>query len=337
MQPNTLSYDHGRLFVALAGVNGVAVFRVEQEKDLEIAFEGVLPVGAYPAALLYTAHIKTLFIANGRRSYDQVLGDMPEGNGSPELTLFGERVTPNHHALAREYILFDNFYVNGDVSADGHFWSTAGTSTEYVDKMWPHEYSQRLPGILDAPYDGDADHDQPVAAPQSGFLWDRLLKAGISFRNYGEWYAHEQQDPKKVHVYLAGLKNHSNMNFRDDLGDVTDQQRVNEWEREFTEFEKNGQLPRFSLIYVPATTRWGPSPAFKRQQPWLRTMIWRWDASSSASRRAAIGRRAPFSCWRMTPSTGLNMWTRIARPCWSFRPIRSGTRFRVNRTRQCRW
>src|SRR5437879_1589764 len=414
VQPNALAYDHGRLFVALAGVNGVAVFRIEQEKDLEIAFEGVLPVGAYPAALLYAARVKTLFIANGRnlvtgpnvpgrspegpfryvgdiigggiealtdaefekqrprlltlaqqiygnghavsrkaeskppiryvfyvikenRTYDQVLGDMPEGNGSPELVLFGEKVTPNHHALAREYILFDNFYVNGDVSADGHFWSTAGTSTEYVDKMWPHEYSERLPGILDAPYDGDADHDQPIAVPQSGFLWDRLLKAGISFRNYGEWYAHEQQDPKKVHVYLAGLNNHPNMHFRDDLGYVTEQQRVNEWEREFTEFEKNGQLPRFSLIYGPATTRWGPSPAFKRQQPWLRTMIWRWDASSSASRRAAIGRRAPFSCWRMTPSTGLNMWTRIARPCWSFRPIRSGTRFRVNRTRQCRW
>ena len=339
VQPNALAYHHGRLFVTLAAVNGIAVFRVQKEKDLEIAFEGVLPVGAYPAALLYAARVKTLFIANGRnlvtgpnvpgrsaegpfryvgdiigggiealtdaefekqrprlltlaqqiygngyavtrkaepkppiryvfyiikenRTYDQVLGDMSEGNGSPELTLFGEKVTPNHHALAREYILFDNFYVNGDVSADGHFWSTAGTSTEYVDKMWPHEYSQRLPGILDAPYDGDADHDQPVAAPQSGFLWDRLLKAGISFRNYGEWYAHEQEDPKKVHVYLAGLKNHSDMNFRDDIGDVTDQERVNEWEREFTAFEKNGQLPRFSLIYLPGDHTVGTKPGF---------------------------------------------------------------------------
>jgi len=337
VQPNALAYDQGRLFVALAAVNGVAVFRVEQEKDLEIAFEGVLPVGAYPTALLYADRVKTLFIANGRnlvtgpnvpwrsaqgpfryvgdmvgggiealndvefekrrprlltlaqqiygnwpaasrktgpkppighvfyvikenRTYDQVLGDMPEGNGSPELALFGEKVTPNHHALAREYILFDNFYVNGDVSASGHFWSTAGTSTEYVDKMWPHEYSQRLTGMLDAPYDGDADHDRPVAAPQSGFLWDRLLKAGISFRNYGEWYAHEAEDPKKVHVYLAGLKNHSDMNYRDDIGDVTDQERVDEWEREFTEFEENGQLPRFSLIYLPSDHTVGTKP-----------------------------------------------------------------------------
>jgi len=77
----------------------------------------------------------------------------------------------------RQYILFDNFCVDGDVSADGHLWSTAGTSTEYVNKIWPMEYSKRAPGVLDAPYDGDAAHDHPVAAPQSGFLWDRLIQA----------------------------------------------------------------------------------------------------------------------------------------------------------------
>jgi DNA-binding beta-propeller fold protein YncE len=344
VQPNALAYGNGRLFVALAGVNGVAVFRVTQEKDLEMTFEGVLPVGAFPTALVYSANVTTLFVANGRnlvtgpsavaepgttthslenkpfryvadilgggiealtgadfekqrprlrslaeqiygdrkvaprtaerqppikyvfyvikenRTYDQVLGDMPEGNGSRELAIFGEKVTPNHHALAREYVLFDNFYVNGDVSADGHFWSTAGTSTEYVSKMWPHAYSQRTPETLDAPYDGDADHDRPVAAPQSGFLWDRLLQAGISFRNYGEWYSHENDDPKKMHAYLAGLKNHSDMKYSDDIGDVTDQQRVDEWEREFTTFEKSGRLPRFSIIYLPSDHTVGTRP-----------------------------------------------------------------------------
>ena len=339
VQPNALAYAHGRLFVALAAFSGVAVFQVEQEKDLDIRFEGVIPVGSFPTALSYSIQAKALFIANGRndvtgpnapvhsgvppfqyigdilgggiealtdaefnryhprlqtlaariyggrkeshpaqehhppikyvfyvikenRTYDQVLGDMPEGNGSPELVLFGEKVTPNHHALAREYILFDNFYVNGDVSADGHLWSTAGTSTEYVNKIWPMEYSKRAPGALDAPYDGDAGHDHPVAVPQSGFLWDRLLKAGISFRNYGEWYSHEDEDQSKIHVYLAGLKDHSDMNYRDDIGDITDQQRVDEWEREFSEFEANGQLPRFSLIYLPDDHTVGTKPGY---------------------------------------------------------------------------
>jgi hypothetical protein len=203
------------------------------------------------------------YVIKENRTYDQVLGDMPEGNGNADLVLFGEKVTPNHHALAREYILFDNFYVNGDVSADGHLWSTAGTSTEYVNKVWPMEYSKRAPGILDAPYDGDADHDRPVAVPRSGFLWDRLLKAGITFRNYGEWYSHEEEDQSKIHVYLTGLKDHSDMNFRDDIGDITDQLRVDEWEREFGEFEANGQLPRFSLIYLPDDHTVGTKPGYR--------------------------------------------------------------------------
>ncbi|MBZ5593867.1 MAG: hypothetical protein LAP39_16635 [Acidobacteriia bacterium] len=339
VQPNALAYDRGRLFVALAAVSGVAVFQVEQDKDFDIRFEGVIPVGSFPTALSYSKQANTLYVANGRnvitgpnapvhsgvrpfryvgeilgggiealtdaeldryhhrlqslagriygggkaprhvpvrrppikyvfyvikenRTYDQILGDMPEGNGSSELVLFGQKVTPNHHALAREYILFDNFYVNGDVSADGHLWSTAGTSTEYVNKIWPMEYSKRAPGALDAPYDGDAEHDHPVAVPQSGFLWDRLLKAGISFRNYGEWYSHEDEDPSKIHVYLSGLKDHSDMNFRDDIGDITDQQRVDEWEREFGEFETNGQLPRFSLIYLPNDHTVGTRPEY---------------------------------------------------------------------------
>ena len=103
------------------------------------------------------------YVIKENRTYNQVLGDMPEGHGSPDLILFGKDVTPNHHALAREYVLFDNFYVNGDVSADGHLWSTAGTSTEYVNKIWPTEYSGRAATAFDASYDGDAAHDAPVA------------------------------------------------------------------------------------------------------------------------------------------------------------------------------
>src|SRR5437870_3528244 len=78
-----------------------------------------------------------IYVIKENRTYDQVLGDVKEGNGAPDLVLFGEQVTPNQHALARQFVLFDNFYVDGDVSADGHLWSTAASSTDYVNKVWP--------------------------------------------------------------------------------------------------------------------------------------------------------------------------------------------------------
>jgi DNA-binding beta-propeller fold protein YncE len=339
VQPDALAYGRDRLYVALAAASGIAVFHLGIDEELDMRFEGVIPVGPFPTALAYNPSSGTLFIANGRnavtgpsaaipalkeparyiglllgggiealtyaqldrarphlqslaqriygserklsrvieqhppiqyvfyiikenRTYDQVFGDQPEGNGRPDLVLFGREVTPNHHDLARQFVLFDNFYVDGDVSDDGHLWSTAATSTEYENRIWPMEYSKRAPGVLDAPYDGDADHDRPIAAPQSGFLWDRLLQSGISFRNYGEWYSHEAQNPSKMHVYLAGLKGHSDMNFRDDIGDITDQQRVDEWQREFTKFEANGELPRFSLIYLPSDHTVGTRPGY---------------------------------------------------------------------------
>ena len=84
-----------------------------------------------------------IYIVKENRTYDQVLGDMKEGNGDPSLVLFGENVTPNHHKLAREFVLLDNFYVNSDVSADGHNWSTAAIAPDYVQKMWPNSYAGR--------------------------------------------------------------------------------------------------------------------------------------------------------------------------------------------------
>ena len=115
-----------------------------------------------------------IYVIKENRTYDQVLGDMTEGNGAPDLVLFGESVTPNHHALARQFVLFDNFYVDGDVSADGHVWSTAASSTDYVNKLWPSFYAHRLKYDFVGPdYDGDDQHDHPIAIPRSGFIWDR--------------------------------------------------------------------------------------------------------------------------------------------------------------------
>ena len=83
-----------------------------------------------------------IYIVKENRTYDQVLGDLGKGNGDPSLTLFNEKSSPNHHKLAREFVLFDNFYVNADVSADGHNWSTSAIAPDYVQKMWPNSYAR---------------------------------------------------------------------------------------------------------------------------------------------------------------------------------------------------
>lgn len=200
------------------------------------------------------------YVIKENRTYDQVLGDISTADGDPRLTLFGEKVTPNHHKLAREFILFDNFFVDGDVSADGHLWSTAAVSTEYVTKLWPSQYSKRTEGLLESQYDGDADHDHPIATPASGFLWDLAAARKLSFRNYGEWNVPDESDPHKDTNFLAHLKNNFDPLYRDAIGDVTDQQRLDEWQREFHEFEQSGSLPRLSIIHLPNDHTVGTRP-----------------------------------------------------------------------------
>jgi DNA-binding beta-propeller fold protein YncE len=202
------------------------------------------------------------YILKENRTYDQVLGDIPEADGDPRLVLFGEANTPNHHALARDFILYDNFFVDGDVSADGHFWSMAATATDYVARLWTTTYSGHAEAAFDAPYDGDEEHDHPIAAPGSGFLWDRAKKLGITYRDYGEWGIHDTKDKSKDVVYLAGLKNHFDPYYRDEIGDVTDQERVDEWQKEFRAFEADGNLPQLSIIHLPNDHTCGTRPGY---------------------------------------------------------------------------
>jgi hypothetical protein len=202
-----------------------------------------------------------IYVIKENRTYDQVLGDMTEGNGAPELVLFGESVTPNHHALAREFVLFDNFYVDGDVSADGHVWSTAASSTDYVNKLWPSFYARRLNYDFVGPdYDGDDQHDQPLAIPASGFIWDLARSSGVSYRDYGEWCVDQDNPAGVTRCYLRGLKGRYDPNYLDGIGTVSDQKRLEEWEREFRQFEKNGALPQLTIMHLPNDHTTGTQP-----------------------------------------------------------------------------
>ncbi|HZH36811.1 MAG TPA: YncE family protein, partial [Flavisolibacter sp.] len=120
------------------------------------------------------------YIIKENRTYDQVLGDIPEGNGDTSLVLFGERITPNQHKLAREFVLLDNFYADGEVSADGHNWSTSAGATDYLEKNWVTSYGGR-----GGTYPGEGKRD--VANPRDGFIWDFCKRAGVSYRTYGEF------------------------------------------------------------------------------------------------------------------------------------------------------
>ncbi len=112
-------------------------------RDAQLDDAGIPPTARFPARPAASPIEHVIYIVKENRTYDQVLGDMKEGNGDASLVLFGEQVTPNHHKLAREFVLLDNFYVNSDVSADGHNWSTAAIASDYVQKLWPNSYAGR--------------------------------------------------------------------------------------------------------------------------------------------------------------------------------------------------
>jgi YVTN family beta-propeller protein len=211
-----------------------------------------------------------IYVIKENRTYDQVLGDMKQGDGAPDLALFGKPVTPNHHALASQFVLFDNFYVDGDVSAAGHVWSTAASSTDYVNKLWPSFYAHHLKYDFVGPdYDGDDEHDRPLAIPASGFIWDRAQKAGVSYRDYGEWCVDEDDHPGLTRCYVRGLKDHYDPHYVDGIGAVTDQERIEEWEREFHAFEQNGQMPQFTIMHLPNDHTLGTRPG----RPTPRAMV----------------------------------------------------------------
>jgi hypothetical protein len=132
-----------------------------------------------------------IYILKENRTYDQVLGDLKVGDGDPSLTLYGADVTPNEHKLAQQFGVLDNFYDSGEVSGDGHNWSTAAITTDYNENTWPINYRGKEPTYDFQGNVGDEiplEHDEPdVNAPATGYLWDNLAAHNVSYRDYGEF------------------------------------------------------------------------------------------------------------------------------------------------------
>jgi hypothetical protein len=179
--------------------------------------------------------IKHIFyIIKENRTYDQVLGDMAEGNGDKNLTLFGENVTPNQHAIAREFVLLDNFYVNGEVSADGHNWSMGAYATDYLEKTWPTSYGDRGG-------DYDAEGSRAIANNKNGFFWDNCSRNGVTYRTYGEFMGDNGPN-------IPVLDGHFCKYFTPWDQTVRDTVRYNEWRRDFDSLLAINAVPQFNSI-----------------------------------------------------------------------------------------
>lgn len=174
------------------------------------------------------------YIIKENRTYDQVLGDMPEGNGDTSLVLFGERYTPNQHALAREFVLLDNFYVDGEVSADGHNWSAGAYATDYLEKTWPTGYGNRGGNY-------DAEGTREIANNKNGFIWDLCKRNGVSYRTYGEF-----ADDYRPNIPV--LKGHFCTYFTSWDQHVRDTVRFSQWKRDFDSLLSVNSVPQLNTL-----------------------------------------------------------------------------------------
>jgi DNA-binding beta-propeller fold protein YncE len=187
-----------------------------------------------------------IYIVKENRTYDQMLGDIKEGNGDPSLVLFGETITPNLHKLAREFVLLDNFYVSADVSADGHNWSTAAISPDYVNKLWPSNYASRRKTY-------DFEEQDPSSLPPAGYLWSNASMAGLSIRNFGYMVENKKQiaptgSDQIEKIDDPVLAKVTNRNYRTFDLKYLDVDRAKVFLSEFVDYEKTGQMPRLIVM-----------------------------------------------------------------------------------------
>jgi YVTN family beta-propeller protein len=225
-----------------------------------------------------------VYIIKENRTYDQVFGDLKEGNGDASLCVFGERITPNQHKMAREFVLLDNTYCSGILSADGHQWADAGITTDYMEKSFagfPRSYP-------DGMEDTDVD---AIAYSPAGFIWDNVLAHGRTLRDYGEFAITDKSwkdksrpgKPKWMDHYrefidgtdtinlssrpaIESLRPHLNTNTVGWDMDVPDVFRAAQFIKDLRQFEQKGAMPNFILICLPndhtsGTAAGAPTPA----------------------------------------------------------------------------
>jgi YVTN family beta-propeller protein len=198
-----------------------------------------------------------IYIIKENRTYDQVFGDVKKGNGDPALVMFGEEVTPNHHKLAEEFVLLDNLYCNGQVSRDGHPWSTMAYNTDYIARDWHLTYS-RSKGVED-------DDDGDLSNSPSGYLWDACNRAKLTYRSYGEYGRRVSTGDGgfKMEAAVPGLVGHICPDYgvaKEKGQRPRDTDHVETFLKEYDAFAKNDTMPRFIVMSLGEDHTVGTTP-----------------------------------------------------------------------------
>lgn len=208
-----------------------------------------------------------VYIIKENRTYDQVFGDMPKGNGDPTLTMFSEKVTPNHHRLADEFVLLDNFYATGGNSGDGHQWVTQANEVDYA--LWPGYRGRSYP------FDGT----DPIAYSYGGFIWDIAAKAGKTVRVYGEFAGRLAEPPEErvpmLNRVLAGedfsgsydieaplkpLNQFLAKNYPPYTNSIPDLVRAQIFQKDVERWERGGKMPNLVILQLPCDHTFGTRP-----------------------------------------------------------------------------
>jgi YVTN family beta-propeller protein len=200
-----------------------------------------------------------VYIVKENRTYDQVLGDIPQADGDPSLALFDATVTPNQHAIARRFGVFDDTFADAEVSADGHNWSMAAFANDYLERNWPPNYGGRR-----SLYDFEDEAEGSI--PHGGYLWNAAINAGRTVRNYGEFTTEITLTPKPHIVsHMAELSKVTDPLYPGFDLSYSDLDREAEWAREFAGYEHDDNLPQLEIVRLPndhtaGTRRNKPTP-----------------------------------------------------------------------------
>ncbi len=221
--------------------------------------------GARTPAFRYPPISHVIYIIKENRTYDQVLGDLPAGDGDTSLVYFPRSESPNHHALAERFGIEDQFFVNAEVSADGHNWSTAAYATDYVEQTTQSNYSGRgrsydYEGTNGSEQDlrrnASGIPDDDVASPANGYLWNLAQRAGITFRNFGEFVIGiEDTAATDLPAGYRGVKpflaTHTDSTFPGFDLSIPDQRRADIWLDALAGYERAGTMPALQIIRLP--------------------------------------------------------------------------------------
>jgi len=212
----------------------------------------------------YPPFRRVIYILKENRTYDQVFGDQPGGDGDPALLFFPREVAPNHRALAERFGLFDRFFVNAEVSSQGHVWSTAAYVTDYGEKTVPSAYA----GKREDP--GEVEHHE-VEEPAGGYLWHLAKEKGIAFRNFGEATLPDKGADGTVRYVpmVASLRPYTDPDYPGFDTGIPDQRRADVWLARFREWEKTGDMPPLQFVWLPNDHTAGARPGLPTPRAYM--------------------------------------------------------------------